>query len=791
MDETRVSFSSNGSGVTLRTKFGDVHFSTEEYTYYESLFKIADVQNDGFLSPTTSNVVTLLLRTDIPWKDVLQAIKLVLDVLPSNSATPLSSSPNNPSMILSSSSSLSSSSTQSSASRGVLANGSVDVSTMGTHQTAPIRFAHWLLLCKLLAIFKQQQQLQPTTAHVALPQPPSEIFVAKASKKGRKGQQQTPTPPATSSSTTASSELLLQQCLTLMTNGSELSTAELRFKLSRNVYSFADGQCHKNYTPEISYWKVYGDDSFTHQHVKYGVVSHISLVNTTSIAVSFTTGPFTPPPAPPSPKATQTAVSVLVERRYSEFEQLAQTLRKQFPQYVIPPLPKKESPLYSMFVGPSLFASFSTPSSTSAQSNPMAPATTTANGNGSSALTAGLAAPVASSLPDHVARRRQVALQLFLQAVCAHPVLRHAFAVGVFLEASTNGLRAFVDLSQHIVEGKLVFNSKNGRSSGGKDVGASADRDVAEKSDDERGQNQVLQMLSNSASLVSTWSQQAIQSDVVQQWWGSVSKSLTSLLPAGGAAGGSEVFGAHGGVHPHYVPVEQLTQSGLRALEGIEQASKSMERWHSSESVLADERGKICEGIKQVSTAPRIGLSYMKVITSHRSYGAVVVVVQMSDSVWSPEVAKVLSIFHHGLDRHTEFHRALQEAIYYTVLVPLLYLGQYREVLQSQNVAYYSQLTEKYVQASKQAERAQQQLHQARQIPFDTSSTGNGANELHMQQAQQAVLEKERAVDKLSRDVHKAQVTLQSECARLKLEQRRKAVVRGVAVTVFCSVSPF
>eukprot|EP01033_Poteriospumella_lacustris_P013213 gene13213-9463_t len=709
MDETRVSFSSNGSGVTLRTKFGDVHFSTEEYTYYESLFKIADVQNDGFLTPTTSNVVTLLLRTDIPWKDVLQAIKLVLDVLP------------------------------------------VDLSSMGPHHGAPIRFAHWLLLCKLLAIFKQQQQLQPTPALVALPQPPSENFVAKASKKGRKGQQQTPTPPTASSSTT-SSESLLQQCLTLMTNGSELSTAELRFKLSRNVYNFAEGQCHKNYSPEISYWKVYGDDSFTHQHVKYGVVSHISLVNTTSIAVSFTTGPFTPPPAPPSPKATHTAVSVLVERRYSEFEQLAQTLRKQFPQYVVPPLPKKESPLYSMFVAPSLFAPFSAPSSTSAQSNPMAPASTTANGSGSSALTAGLAAPAASSPPstaDHVARRRQVALQLFLQAVCAHPVLRHAFAVGVFLEASTNGLRAFVDLSQHIVEGKLVFSSKNGRSSGSKD-GASADRDAAEKTEDERGQSQVLQMLSNSASLVSSWSQQAMQSDVVQQWWGSVSKSLTSLLPAGGATGGGDGFftgGANGGVHPHYVPVEQLTQSGLRILEGIEQASKSMERWHGSESALADERGKICEGIKQ-----------------------------MSDSVWSPEVAKVLSIFHHGLDRHTEFHRALQEAIYYTVLVPLLYLGQYREVLQSQNVAYYSQLTEKYVQASKQAERAQQQLHQARQVPFDTSSSGNGTHELNLQLIQQAVLEKEKAVDKLSRDVHKAQVTLQSESARLKLEQRRKAV---------------
>lgn len=774
-----MSFSSNGSGVTLRTKFGDVHFSTEEYTYYESLFKIADVQNDGFLTPTTSNVVTLLLRTDIPWKDVLQAIKLVLDVLPSHSATPLSSSPNNPSIILSSSSSLSSSSTQSSASRGVLANGSVDLSSMGPHHGGPIRFAHWLLLCKLLAIFKQQQQLQPTPALVALPQPPSENFVAKASKKGRKGQQQTPTPPTASSSTT-SSESLLQQCLTLMTNGSELSTAELRFKLSRNVYNFAEGQCHKNYSPEISYWKVYGDDSFTHQHVKYGVVSHISLVNTTSIAVSFTTGPFTPPPAPPSPKATHTAVSVLVERRYSEFEQLAQTLRKQFPQYVVPPLPKKESPLYSMFVTPSLFAPFSAPSSTSAQSNPMAPASTTANGSGSSALTAGLAAPAASSPPstaDHVARRRQVALQLFLQAVCAHPVLRHAFAVGVFLEASTNGLRAFVDLSQHIVEGKLVFSSKNGRSSGSKD-GASADRDAAEKTEDERGQSQVLQMLSNSASLVSSWSQQAMQSDVVQQWWGSVSKSLTSLLPAGGAAGGGDGFftgGANGGVHPHYVPVEQLTQSGLRILEGIEQASKSMERWHGSESALADERGKICEGIKQVSKC-----AMYRPVSRRVNPHTCVAVVQMSDSVWSPEVAKVLSIFHHGLDRHTEFHRALQEAIYYTVLVPLLYLGQYREVLQSQNVAYYSQLTEKYVQASKQAEHAQQQLHQARQVPFDTSSSGNGTHELNLQLIQQAVLEKEKAVDKLSRDVHKAQVTLQSECARLKLEQRRKAVVSGV-----------
>jgi hypothetical protein len=77
-EENRLTFSANGSGVVLKTKYGFLHFSAEEYTYYQSLFKIADTNGIGKLIIDSTQLCSLLMRTNIIWNTVNKILQLVV-----------------------------------------------------------------------------------------------------------------------------------------------------------------------------------------------------------------------------------------------------------------------------------------------------------------------------------------------------------------------------------------------------------------------------------------------------------------------------------------------------------------------------------------------------------------------------------------------------------------------------------------------------------------------------------------------------------------------------------------
>jgi hypothetical protein len=62
-DSNRLRYSANGKDVILRTRIGDLNFTSDEFTFYQHLFKIADINNTGRLTPSDSHLGSLLNRT--------------------------------------------------------------------------------------------------------------------------------------------------------------------------------------------------------------------------------------------------------------------------------------------------------------------------------------------------------------------------------------------------------------------------------------------------------------------------------------------------------------------------------------------------------------------------------------------------------------------------------------------------------------------------------------------------------------------------------------------------------
>ncbi|KAJ1406573.1 hypothetical protein B484DRAFT_423792, partial [Ochromonadaceae sp. CCMP2298] len=76
-EENKLSFSTNGLGVVLSTRHGQLRFTTEEYSYYQSLFKVADVGNCGKLSLLSAQLNSLLVRADTPAGALEKALVVV------------------------------------------------------------------------------------------------------------------------------------------------------------------------------------------------------------------------------------------------------------------------------------------------------------------------------------------------------------------------------------------------------------------------------------------------------------------------------------------------------------------------------------------------------------------------------------------------------------------------------------------------------------------------------------------------------------------------------------------
>lgn len=71
-------FSANGLGVVLKTKYGGLRFSTEEFGYYQSLFSIADSHNLGKLPLNSAQLNCFIVRADIPWPAVEKILAVAL-----------------------------------------------------------------------------------------------------------------------------------------------------------------------------------------------------------------------------------------------------------------------------------------------------------------------------------------------------------------------------------------------------------------------------------------------------------------------------------------------------------------------------------------------------------------------------------------------------------------------------------------------------------------------------------------------------------------------------------------
>jgi hypothetical protein len=119
----------------------------------------------------------------------------------------------------------------------------------------------------------------------------------------------------------------------------------------------------------------------------------------------------------------QSTTSVEIIRRYSDFELLSSILRRFYPSCITPPLPPK-------------------------------------------AWSLGLA----SSISEAVSIQRSRELQLFLNHLTRHPVLRHVYEVKAFLESSASGFRSYRELYPRLEidrrSGQLRISSEGGNHHG-------------------------------------------------------------------------------------------------------------------------------------------------------------------------------------------------------------------------------------------------------------------------------------------------------------------------------------
>jgi hypothetical protein len=109
-------FSLVGSSVIIATKYGQLNYDAEEFTYYQNLFKMIDVQNKGSVRLDSPQFVMLVLRTDATWKNINRTMDIVLE----NASSTL---PNDQ----------------------ILEHDAQDVNQRS------IKFYPWLMFCKLLA----------------------------------------------------------------------------------------------------------------------------------------------------------------------------------------------------------------------------------------------------------------------------------------------------------------------------------------------------------------------------------------------------------------------------------------------------------------------------------------------------------------------------------------------------------------------------------------------------------------------------------------------------------------
>lgn len=234
-EESRLSFSANGSGVSLGTKYGTLNFSTEEYSYYSNLFKLADSTNKGMLILNSSQLLTLLVRTNMTWNSLDKAINIISSVSVNGAMSPSSSSPSSSYLGSTTSSSNSDPNTNTDS---TIALQPINTTNLLESNEKGFKLQAWLMLCKLLA-YSREVRRDPT-------------------------------------------EKMIKN---LHSFTSKKDVPFLSFQLGQAVKDFEAGKVYKTYKVEIKGWQFYGDD-FQSQHAKFQLIVNSILYNETSMNIS-------------------------------------------------------------------------------------------------------------------------------------------------------------------------------------------------------------------------------------------------------------------------------------------------------------------------------------------------------------------------------------------------------------------------------------------------------------------------------------------------------------------------
>lgn len=418
-DQSLLIFSANGSGVVLRTKYsgkyGGLCFTTSEFKLYQRLFRVADNKNQGKLQRGSTELNTLLIRTDLEWDKVDKICTIAVSCI-----------------------------------------------VFGKEEeenTTDLDINRWLVVCKCIAYSQKHGRI-----------PDKEAF------KKLHGEVQ---------------DLAL--------------VPFANFNLDKAQQLFQGGKYGKAFRSEIVSWKFY-------EHVKF------KINNTSATAIEWNkqgNEALQPAPVPPTTgsaskggggggstgnngkkkkgqstantvappsletengsssssssgggggKSSRTKESNEIERRYSEFEVLVHILQRHHMGFVIPPLPIKSWPFFS-------------------------------------------------TETQHEMRR--IELQLFLNDITKHPVLKYSFELKSFLESSSQGYKEFRELYAH-----LNIDGVNGFGAGG-----AAETNSA---------GTFSKLISDGAAAVVTGANAVVANhrslEVIQSIWGYVTQTVSSLI---------------------------------------------------------------------------------------------------------------------------------------------------------------------------------------------------------------------------------------------------------------------
>lgn len=311
IEENKISFSANGLYCSLSTVYGEISFTTSEFSYYQSFFKIIDIYNNGKLKTSSSQLNYLLLRTNIDYSIIQQAISLIFQ-LHSSSIT-----------------------------SSVTANNNVTI--IPANPDSYITLNYWLMLCKLLAFHQENKsaindKLFRTIHSTKLKIPFLQFHLLTHTHMHNHTQQQ---------SHKAVFHKTFESVVTeWQYNEDDIQNHHVKFKIhtkatlksSLNINGGGGGGDSAHINGAVA-----DSSSVTKSSSSNNIKNRRDRRRNSAIATP-TEG------SSSSSNSSNTAVNVkvddsreeyMVERRYSEFESFAQILQKNYQCIVIPPLPLK------------------------------------------------------------------------------------------------------------------------------------------------------------------------------------------------------------------------------------------------------------------------------------------------------------------------------------------------------------------------------------------------------------------------------------------------------------------